>query len=225
MGAIRLVVAEDNVLVRAGITAVLAEAGDLELCATCQSYDELVDRVAEHEPDVVLTDVRMPPSFTDEGIRAANLFRQTRPELAVVVLSQYLDAELALALVEGGSQRRGYLLKERVAHAGQLADAVRTIAAGGSFIDPLVVEHLVAARQRAASSPLRRLTDREREVLAEIAAGCSNAVVGQRLFISERAVEKHVSSIFTKLGLLDGGDRNRRVAAVLLFLAETGPAA
>ena len=140
--------------------------------------------------------------------------------MGVVVLSQYAEAAYALALVADGSRRRCYLLKERVAGVGQLADAIRTVAAGGSYIDPVVVERLVAAQSRAATSPLARLTTREREVLAEIAGGGSNASIAARLFVSERAVEKHVNSIFAKLGLTDDADRNRRVTAVLLYLAD-----
>jgi DNA-binding NarL/FixJ family response regulator len=220
---VRVVVADDNLFVRSGIERLLDEEGGFEVVASCGSYDEALQAVADHSPDVVLTDICMPPTSTDEGIRLAEELRRARPDVGVVVLSQYAEASYALGLVAGGSQRRSYLLKERVAAAGQLAAALRTVAEGGSFIDPVVVERLVAAQSRSTTSPLSRLTVREREVLGEIAGGGSNASIATRLVITERAVEKHVNSIFSKLGLTEEGDRHRRVSAVLLYLADTAP--
>jgi DNA-binding NarL/FixJ family response regulator len=218
---VRVVLAEDNVIVRAGIEALLDIEDDIQVVATCASFDELIGAVDSHCPDAVLTDICMPPTGTDEGIRAAVALRRSHPNTAVVVLSQYVEAAYALALVADGSQRRGYLLKDRVAHGGQLVEAIRAVTAGGSFIDPLVVDSLVAAQSRSAHAPLARLTPREREVLGEIAAGHSNGAIARHLFISDRAVEKHVNSIFSKLGLTDDGDVHRRVSAVLLHLADT----
>jgi DNA-binding NarL/FixJ family response regulator len=218
--SLRVVVAEDSLLVREGIRRVLETQPDMEVVALCADLPQLLLAVAEHEPDVVLTDVRMPPTWTDEGIQAATELHGSHPSTGVVVLSQYADPDYALALLEAGSDRRGYLLKERVGDPAEIARAIRTVAAGGSVIDPRVVDVLVAARSSARSSRLRGLTPREREVLAGIAEGKSNAAVGQGLRLSERAVEKHINSLFAKLGLTDEPDLNRRVAAVLLYLSD-----
>jgi len=218
--AIRLLLAEDNLLVREGLLKLIAEEPDLEVVAVCSDYDELMARVAEDPPEVVVTDIRMPPTLSDEGVRAAAALRSSHPRLGVVVLSQYLEPGYALALFDSGSNGRAYLLKDRVADFGQLVGAIRTVAAGGSVIDPLVVDSLVAARSRAPDSPLARLTAREREILVEMAQGKSNAGVAEALYLSERAVEKHINSIFAKLGLATEPGVHRRVKAVLLFLAE-----
>lgn len=215
--AIRIVLAEDNYIMREGITSVLAVADSLELVASCGSYDELIEAVEEHRPDVVITDIRMPPTQSNEGIRAANVIRQRYPEMGVVVLSQYAEPEYALALFEEGSAGRAYLLKEKVGDLEQLKAAIDAVSAGGSVIDPDVVDLLVASKKE---STLDRLTDRETEVLAEIAKGRNNAGVAETLFISERAVEKHINSIFTKLDLSQEDQTNRRVQAVLQYLAE-----
>ena len=219
--ALRLVLAEDSFLMREGIAALLALDDELELVTSCETYDELIAAVAEHQPDVVITDIRMPPTQTDEGIRAANLIRADHPDVGVVVLSQYVEPEYAIQLFEGGSDGRAYLLKERVADLGELAAAIRRVAEGGSVIDPRVVDVLIAARARNKPSILDRLTGREREVLAEIAKGESNAAIGEALFISPRSVEKHINSIFTKLDLPPEESTHRRVRAVLLYLAES----
>jgi len=216
---LRVVVAEDSVLMREGITSVLALQDDLDVVAVCGNFLELMAAANEHEPDVVVTDIRMPPTQTDEGIRAASQLRKDHPEMGVVVLSQYVEPEYAVHLFEDGSNGRAYLLKERVADPGELADAIRTVNGGGSVIDPQVVDALVAART-AGSSVLDRLTDREREVLGEVAKGGTNAAIGEALFISERSVEKHINAIFTKLDLGHEPDTNRRVRAVLLYLSE-----
>ena len=220
--ALRLVLAEDSFLMREGIAALLALDDELELVTSCETYDELIAAVAEHQPDVVITDIRMPPTQTDEGIRAANLIRADHPDVGVVVLSQYVEPEYAIQLFEGGSDGRAYLLKERVADLGELAAAIRRVAEGGSVIDPRVVDVLIAARARNKPSILDRLTGREREVLAEIAKGESNAAIGEALFISPRSVEKHINSIFTKLDLSFEQAGHRRVRAVLVYLAEEG---
>jgi DNA-binding NarL/FixJ family response regulator len=217
---LRVVVAEDSLLVREGIRLVLTTQSDVDVVAVCTDLPELLAAVTEHAPDVVVTDVRMPPLWTDEGIRAANELRRSHPDIGVVVLSQYAEPGYALSLLAAGSRRRGYLLKERVSDPEQLAGAVRTVAGGGSVIDPKVVDLLVAARSTARASRLRGLTPREREVLAEIAQGRSNAAVGAALRLTERAVEKHINALFGKLGLTDEPDVNRRVRAVLLYLAE-----
>jgi DNA-binding NarL/FixJ family response regulator len=218
--AIRVVVAEDSLLVREGIQKLLEAQPDIEVVALVGDLPALLEAVEADPPDVVMTDIRMPPTGTDEGIRAANQLRETHPELGVVVLSQYADPSYALALLEEGSERRAYLLKERVSDPDQIVTAIRDVARGGSVIDPKVVEVLVAARSRARTSPLSHLTPREREVLAEIAQGRNNAAVGTALGLSERAVEKHISSLFSKLGLSEEPDSHRRVKAVLLYLAE-----
>jgi DNA-binding NarL/FixJ family response regulator len=178
--------------------------------------------VAEHRPDVVVTDIRMPPSRTDEGIRAARTIRAEYPETGVVVLSQYVEPDYALALFEAGSGGIAYLLKERVGDMDQLRSAIDEVCAGRSVIDPKVVDALVEGRLQRKESKLDRLTPREREVMAEIATGKSNLAIADTLFLSQRAVEKHINSIFTKLDLLPEPDANRRVQAVLLYLAETG---
>jgi DNA-binding NarL/FixJ family response regulator len=217
---LRLVLAEDSFLMREGISSLLDLEDDLELVASCDSYDGLLEAVAEHQPDVVLTDIRMPPTQTDEGIRAANELRDTNPGIGVVVLSQYVEPEYAMQLFQEGSDGRAYLLKERVADLGELANAIRRVAEGGSVIDPRVVDALIEARSRERSSVLGRLTEREREVLAEMAKGGNNAAIGEALFISPRSVEKHINSIFTKLDLSQEQDVHRRVRAVLLYLGE-----
>jgi DNA-binding NarL/FixJ family response regulator len=217
---IKVVLAEDSYLVREGVRRLLESEPDIDLVGVCEDYDSLLEAIAGAEPDVLLTDIRMPPTGTDEGVRAAERLRQLRPEAGVVLLSQYADPAYALAFLEGGTEGRAYLLKERVADLDQLLAAIREVARGGSVIDPKVVEALVAARSRNAQSPLARLTPREREVLALLAEGRSNAAVADGLVLSERAVEKHINSIFAKLGLPEARDAHRRVKAVLLFLAD-----
>ena len=220
MATCRVVLAEDNLLVRAGVQALLDLEEDIEVAATAASLPELLERVAIHTPDVVVTDVRMPPSGTDEGIRAAVELRATHPGIGVIVLSQYVDPTYLMRLIDGGSSRRGYLLKEHVASPGELVSTIRLVNSGGSFIDPTVVDSLVSSR--SAGSPLDRLTNREREIMAEVATGKSNAAIAASVFVGERAVEKHINSIFSKLGLLDAPNSNRRVQAVLLFLQQGG---
>jgi DNA-binding NarL/FixJ family response regulator len=216
---VRVVVAEDSMLMREGILQVLAHQPELELAGSCGDLTALSSLVAEQRPDVVLTDVRMPPGFSDEGIRFAVQAREDQPDLGVVVLSQYAEPAYANALLAGGSARRGYLLKERVSEPDQLLAAIRTVAQGGSVIDPTIVDMLLRANSASQSSPLASLTARELEVLDGITQGKSNAAIAASLFLSERAVEKHINSLFAKLGLAATPDVNRRVAAVLLRLS------
>jgi DNA-binding NarL/FixJ family response regulator len=217
----RLILADDSYIVREGLQEILAGRPDLEVVATCADLDELLRAVAEHAPDVVVTDIRMPPSNTDEGIRAAAELRTSHPQVGVVVLSQYSHPSYVLALLESGSDGRAYLLKERVHDLGELTSAIEAVAVGGSVIDPKLVEVLVAARTRAARSPLTELTERERSVLAEIAQGKSNVAIAASLKLSKRAVEKHTHAIFMKLGLASSEDVSKRVKAALMFLADT----
>jgi DNA-binding NarL/FixJ family response regulator len=214
---IRVVLAEDNALLRHGLARLLDAADDLTLAGTAADLPGLLSLVDSATPDVVVTDIRMPPSNTDEGIRVAARLREERPDTGVVLLSQYAEASYALALLADGSARRGYLLKERVADGDELAEAVRRVAEGGSVIDPAVVEGLVAAN-RGDKSELDALTARELEVLGEMAQGKSNAAIAATLVLSERAIEKHSNSIFAKLGLTEERDLNRRVSAVLVYL-------
>lgn len=215
---LRVVVADDALLVREGVQRVLGLYPDLEVVGVAGDLDGLLAAVDEHRPDVVVTDIRMPPTSSDEGIRAATRLRETAPETGVVVLSQYAAPAYALELLSGGSQRRAYLLKERVSEPDQLAAAVREVARGGSVVDPRVVEVLVAGN-RPPGDPLAGLTRREREVLEQIAQGKSNAGVAAALVLTERAVEKHINALFAKLGLTAEPDVHRRVSAVLLYLA------
>jgi DNA-binding NarL/FixJ family response regulator len=217
--ALRVVVAEDVLIVREGILRMLGYQEGIEVVGAVDDLPQLLAAVDEHVPDVVLTDIRMPPTGTDEGIQAALALRDTHPELGVVVLSQQVDAGWALDLFARGSERRAYLLKERVSEPGQLVRAIREVAAGGSVVDPKVVESLLASRTRRQSA-LDQLTPREREVLAEIAQGKSNSAVAKALFLSVRAVEKHINSLFSKLGLTEEEDMHRRVKAVLLYLSD-----
>jgi DNA-binding NarL/FixJ family response regulator len=217
---IRLVIAEDNLLVREGVERLLELQPDIEVVATCENLGALLRAVEADPPDVVLTDIRMPPDHGDEGIRAALRLRETHPALGVVVLSQYAEPAYALALLEGGSERRGYLLKDRVDDVDQLVGAIRTVAAGGSVIDPKVVETLVAAKSAIHDSPLDELTPRELETLHEMAQGRNNAAIAEALVVAERSVEKYVHAIFAKLGLTWEDNVHRRVKAVLLYLGE-----
>jgi DNA-binding NarL/FixJ family response regulator len=217
---IRVAVAEDNVLLRDGLARLISSTADFELAGTAASYDELLALVEASDPDVVVTDIRMPPTGTDEGIRAAAALRVSHPNTGVIVLSQYVSPAYALALLSQGSERRGYLLKDRVADVDDLVDAIRVVFGGGAVIDPKVVEQLVTSSSRRTKAPLDFLTPREREVLGEMAQGKSNAAVAASLVLSERAVEKHINSIFSKLHLTEERDVNRRVAAVLLYLTE-----
>jgi DNA-binding NarL/FixJ family response regulator len=219
---IRVVLAEDNYLVREGVRRLVEAQPELELLAVCEDLDSLLAAVDAHTPDVVLTDIRMPPTGTDEGIRAAESLRDSHPDVGVVVLSQYDEPSYAIALLERGSSGRAYLLKERVSDIVELLAAIREVKRGGSVIDPRVVEGLVNARSRAKESPLARLTPREREIMAEMAQGKNNAAIAASLSLSERAVEKHINSIFSKLGLSQETDAHRRVKAVLLFLSDQG---
>ena len=221
--ALRLVLAEDNLLVREGLQQLLSSIDGVELVGVCADLDELLESIDRHDPDVVLTDIRMPPTRTDEGIRAAARLRDTHPGVGVVVLSQHSEPAYVLELLDAGSDGRGYLLKERVHDRSQLSTAISTVAAGGSVIDPKLVEVLVTARAAAERSPLRELTPREREVLAEIAEGKSNAAIAESLVLTKRAVEKHINSIFMKLNLADAEDVSKRVKATLLFLSTAGP--
>jgi DNA-binding NarL/FixJ family response regulator len=216
-----VVLAEDNTLLREGIARLLERADDIVLVGTAADRPELEALIEETSPDLVVTDIRMPPTGTDEGIQIAANLRQQRPGVGVVVLSQYADPAYALALLEGGSEGRAYLLKERVSAVYDLLAAIREVAAGGSVIDSKVVESLVSTK-RPASSDVDRLTPREREILSEMAQGKSNAAIAATLVLSTRAVEKHTNSIFSKLGLSEEIDVNRRVKAVLLYLAEAG---
>jgi len=218
---IRVVMAEDNFLIREGVRELLASDPDVEVVATCGDYDSLIAAVDREKPDVVLTDIRMPPTETDEGIRAAAALRETNPDTGVVVLSQYDEPDYALALLERGARGRGYLLKQRVSDLDQLVGALREVARGGSVIDPKIVEGLVSARSKAPSA-LDQLTAREREVLEEMAQGKNNAAIAGALVLTERAIERHINSIFSKLGLTQEKDVHRRVKAVLLFLSEGG---
>jgi DNA-binding NarL/FixJ family response regulator len=215
---IRVAVAEDNYLVREGVVRLLGVEQDLEVVAAYEDFDTLIAGVDADPPDVVITDIRMPPTGTDEGVRAANLIRASHPDVGVVVLSQYVEPDYALALLEHGSDGRAYLLKERVSDVEVLRRAIEAVSTGGSVIDPRVVEALVAARARP-QSPLDFLTPRESEVLEEMALGRNNAGIGVALGLSERAVEKHINSLFAKLGVTSEPDVHRRVKAVLLQLS------
>lgn len=217
---IRVAIAEDNALLRDGLARLVVSTKGLELSGTSASYDELLALVEATNPDIVVTDIRMPPTGTDEGIRAAAALRTSHPDIGVIVLSQFVSPAYALALLSQGSERRGYLLKDRVADVDDLVAAIRVVASGGAVIDPKVVEQLVTSSSRMAKSPLDFLTPREREVLSEMAQGKSNAAVAAALVLSERAVEKHINSIFSKLHLSEERDVNRRVAAVLMYLTE-----
>jgi DNA-binding NarL/FixJ family response regulator len=215
---VRIVVADDALLVREGIQRVIETYPDLEVVSAVGDLDSLLAAVEEHMPDVVVTDIRMPPTWSDEGIKAATLMRETAPETGVVVLSQYVEPAYALELLSAGSQQRAYLLKERVSEPDQVVDAIREVARGGSVVDPRVVEVLVAGVRRV-DDPLEGLTRREREVLEQIAQGKSNAGVASTLFLTERAVEKHINTLFAKLGLSAEPEVHRRVSAVLLYLS------
>ena len=217
---LRVVFAEDNYLVREGTAAHLSERDDVQVVAAVGDLDALLASVEEHRPDAVLTDIRMPPTGTTEGIDAAVRIRRDHPGTGVVVLSQYDDPEYAFTLLREGARGLGYLLKERVADIDEVVRALHRVADHGSVLDPKVVEGLVARREREERSPLTQLTPREREVLGLMAEGKNNAAVAKSLFLTERAVEKHINSLFHKLGLSEEPDVHRRVMAVLAFLRE-----
>jgi DNA-binding NarL/FixJ family response regulator len=219
--ALRVVFAEDNYLVRQGTAALLSELDEIDLVAVVADAEALLHAVAEHRPDAVLTDIRMPPTHTTEGIEAAKRIRTEHPGTGVVVLSQYVEEDYAFELLEDGVAGLGYLLKERVSEIEALVRALDEVSRGGSALDPKVVEGLLARQSRGGSS-LLGLTDREREVLAEMATGLSNAAIAKKLYMSERAVEKHITSVFQKLRLSEEGTLNRRVSAVLAYLRAGG---
>ena len=220
---IKVVIADDNMIAREGVEHILAAEPELQLVAAVGDLDELAAVVDRERPDVVLTDIRMPPSLTDEGIRFAIGLRDTHPDIAVIVLSQYEEPRFALMLVETGSDRRGYLLKERIYDHAQLRAAIEAVVQGGAVIDPKLVDALVSGKARMANSPIAQLTPREQDVLGEIAQGKSNAAIADSLFLSKRAVEKHINSIFFKLDLGPEDDVHKRVKAALLFLSATTP--
>jgi DNA-binding NarL/FixJ family response regulator len=217
--AITVVIADDNLLIREGVAHVLDRVRDVKLVGVARDYHELLEKIEEHKPDLVLTDIRMPPSHRTEGLSVSDYLHDSDPETGVIILSQYADPQYALALLKRGSARRGYLLKDRIGNRDELADAIRQVAAGGSVIDPQVVEKLVEAQRADQRSPLRSLTPREHEVLAEVASGKSNAAIALSLVISKRAVERHIGAIFDKLDLPGEAEASRRVAAALVFLA------
>jgi DNA-binding NarL/FixJ family response regulator len=216
---VRLVLGEDSLLAQEGVRRVLEDEDDIEIVATCGDLDSLRLAVEESQPDVVLTDIRMPPTNTDEGIRLAAEMRSSHPDVGVVILSQHAEPLYATKLLDGSSDRRAYLLKERVHHRGDLGRAVREVAEGGSVIDSRIVELLLAAQRQREESHFDALTAREQEVLALVAEGWSNAAISERLVITKRAVERHINSIFWKLGLVEPGDVSRRVKATLMYLA------
>jgi DNA-binding NarL/FixJ family response regulator len=217
---IRVVLADDSFIIREGIRELLQSVDDVEVVATCSDLDSLRAAVEVEHPDVVLTDIRMPPTNTDEGLRMAEGLRGSKPPIGVVVLSQYADPEYALALLDKGAAGRAYLLKERVSDLDQLVNAIKEVARGGSVIDSKVVENLIAARARNKRSALSNVTSREKEVLAAVAEGKNNAAIARALHLTEGAVEKHISSIFSKLGLSEEEDVHRRVKATLIYLSD-----
>jgi DNA-binding NarL/FixJ family response regulator len=221
----RVVVADDTYLIREGLRQALEREELVEVVAYSSDLASLLRDVEEHRPDVVITDIRMPPTNTDEGIRAARELHEKQPDVGVVVISHYVSPHYALRLFEHGSAGRAYLLKEHIGHRVRLMEAIREVASGGSVVDPTVVDVLVEARMRARNSPLAQLTIREREVLARVAQGKSNAAIATELFLTKRAIEKNINSIFSKLGLEDDLEVSRRVAATLLYLAEAPAAA
>jgi DNA-binding NarL/FixJ family response regulator len=223
MESVRVVLAEDNALLRQGVEKLIDHQEGLELVGTAGDLPGLLALVDRVQPDVVVTDIRMPPTGTDEGVQAAAHLREHRPDVGVVVLSQYANPEYAVALLSDGSARRAYLLKESVAGVDELVRAIRTVAEGGSMVDPAVVDSLVGASAPRRPSDLDRLTGRERETLAEMAQGKNNAAIAASLYLSERAVEKHTNAIFSKLGLTEETDVNRRVKAVLIYLGVQAP--
>jgi len=218
---VRVVFAEDNYLVREGTAALLSASGEVDLVSLASTYEELMTAVDRDRPEAVLTDIRMPPTGTTEGIDAARKIRADHSEIGVVVLSQYAEEEYAYELLKDGAAGLGYLLKERVADLDELVRALNEVARGGSVLDPKVVEALVARKDRVAHSPLAQLTEREREVLGQMAQGKNNAAIAKSLFLTERAVEKHINSLFHKLGLTEETEVHRRVMAVLTFLRDT----
>jgi DNA-binding NarL/FixJ family response regulator len=217
---VRVVVAEDAYLAREAIEQVLSRADEVAVVAVCEDRYSLQQAIDEHLPDAVVTDIRMPPTGTDEGIQVAQAVRASYPDMGVVVLSQFVEPTYALALLESGSAGRAYLLKERVHDGEQLIRAIQAVAEGESVIDPKVVDALVEAQSRRQNSPLAELSEREAEVLAEIAQGKSNSAIAESLFLTKRAVEKHINSIFLKLDLRDVDDVSRRVKATLMYLAD-----
>ena len=217
---LRVVVADDSYLMREAIIYLLETEPRIDIVAICEDGPDVLAAVDAHQPDVVLTDIRMPPSGDDEGIRIANRLRETHPKVGVVVVSQYADPRYGVALLSDGSDGRAYLLKERLHDRDQLVGALRAVADGGSVVDSKVVETLIAARARTEASPLAELTDRELEILSEIAQGRSNQAIAEQLVLTKRAVEKHINAIFLKLGLTRAEDVSRRVKAALIYLAE-----
>jgi DNA-binding NarL/FixJ family response regulator len=218
---LRVVVAEDSYLIREGLRLLLEHAGDVDLLAAVSSLPELLAAVEDHRPDVVITDIRMPPTGTDEGIAAAEHLAERHPGVGVVVLSQYVEPSYALRLFDGGAQGRAYLLKERVGDLAQLRHAIGEVARGGSVLDPAAVDALVEARRGDRRRVLERLTPRELEVLGLVARGMSNVAISDALTLSERAVEKHITAILTKLDLpADDVEVHRRVRAVILYLSD-----
>jgi DNA-binding NarL/FixJ family response regulator len=219
VSTLRIVLGEDSYLAREGIMRALEDVDAVDVVATCADLDELRSAIDGLQPDVVLTDIRMPPTNTDEGIRLAGELRRSHPEMGVVVLSQHADPLYAVSLFEDGSDRRGYLLKERLKDEGELSRALHEVADGGSVVDPYIVERLVGARSGGVDPRVDKLTPREREILGMIAEGRSNAAIARELYITTRAVERHINAIFTRLELAESGEANRRVQAVLVYLA------
>lgn len=222
--AITVALGEDSLIVREGIQQLLATEPDIDVVAACGDLDSLLEAVEAKRPDVVITDIRMPPTETDEGIRVASILRESHPDTGVLVLSQYAAPTYALTLLDSGSDGRAYLLKQRVHDRAELVAAIKSVASGGSVIDPKIVEALVTANARSERSPLSALTPREHDVLAEIARGKSNTAIAESLVLTKRAVEKHINSIFLKLNLSDAEDVSKRVKATLVFLAEADQA-
>jgi DNA-binding NarL/FixJ family response regulator len=217
---IRVALAEDSYLVREALGHLLGAADGVDVVASCRDRDSLMLAIDVERPDVVVTDIRMPPSDTDEGLQVAAALRDSHPHVGVVLLSQYADSRYGLALLEGGSARRAYLLKERIHFRGQLVAAIEAVAQGDSMIDAKVVEKLIAARKRTEHSRLAELTSREAEILGYVARGCSNQAIADELVLTKRAVEKHINAIFLKLRLAQDEDVARRVKAALIYLAE-----
>ena len=216
---IKLLIADDAYLVREALEHILGRINQVEIVAVCEDLDSVLAAIAQEVPDVVLTDIRMPPTGTDEGVQLARSLRDTHPQVGVILLSQFAEPAYALALLESGSSGRAYLLKERVGDPDQLVAAIEAVSARGSVIDPKVVDVLVQQRARTEHSAVASLTPREREVLAALAEGLSNSAIADSLVLTKRAVEKHINSIFSKLGLAEADDVSRRVKAALMFLA------